>query len=102
MKFVQPGKTIILEDDSSLKKLQVSLKRMIKTWEAGDQGFLGECFSLQGMESWEEFYGIDTVFNPTDALMEVLLKYNSVFDWPRELPSSRGIDHHIHLKEGAG
>lgn len=39
------------------------------------------------------------MFNPTNTLTEVLLKYDSVFDRPEELPPSRGIDHNIHLKE---
>lgn len=52
MKFVQEGKTIVLIGDSSLQKLQASLKWMMKTWEVGDQG----------IETWEEFYGIEPRF----------------------------------------
>lgn len=41
-------------------------------------------------------------FNPIEALTKVQLKYDDVLDWREELPSSRGVDHHIHLKEGEG
>ena len=68
----------------------------------GDQGFLVECRSLQEMEAWEGFYGVEAAVNLTEALTKVLLKYDDVFDWPEELPPSRGVDHHIHLKEGEG
>lgn len=41
-----------------------SLKRVAKTWKTGDQGFLVECRSLQGVESWKNSR-VQTKFYPT-------------------------------------
>lgn len=61
-----------------MTKVQISLKRMMKTLEGGDQGFLVECRALQGVESLEAFYGVDEIFNLVEALTEVLSKYDDV------------------------
>lgn len=77
-----------------MSKVQVSLKNMMKASKKEDQGFLVECHTLQGMEILEAFYGVDDNFSPEDALSKVLQKYDDVFQWPEELPPSKGIDHH--------
>lgn len=48
LKVKQGGKTIILRGDPSLTKARVSLKRLMKSWDVNDQGYLFECRALEG------------------------------------------------------
>ncbi|TYK29286.1 ty3-gypsy retroelement transposase [Cucumis melo var. makuwa] len=46
--FYHEGKKITFRGDPSLTKTQVSLKSMMKSWEAENQGFLVECRAMEG------------------------------------------------------
>ena len=94
--FFAPRKEDLIQGDSSLTKVRVSLKNMMKTWRENDQGFLVECRALERSE-WSSEEEELTV----EELVTVVLKsFEDVFEWPETLPPRRHIEHHIHLKKG--
>ena len=72
----------------------------MKSWEWEDQGFLVECKSIEGkviVATFDEEEDEPTV----DTIIPLQLwKFEYVFEWPETLPPKRGIEHHIHLKQG--
>lgn len=101
LKVKQGDKTIILKGDPSLTKSRVSLRRMLKTWEVNDQGYLIECQALEGGMLLVECYKVDEVHTRTESIPRLLDKFLDVFEKPEELPPMRGVEHHIHLKSRA-
>ncbi|KAL0533232.1 hypothetical protein IC582_030448 [Cucumis melo] len=101
LSFLAEGKEVNIKGDPSLTKARISLKNMIKNWEEKDSGFLIECRSLQvkTVED-DECYLLNTEVESKGRIGSVIKQFQDVFEWPEKLPPRRGIEHHIHLKEG--
>ena len=100
MNFQHDGKRITIKGDPSLTKTRVSLKHMMKIWDSEDQSYLIECRALHSSLTVEEMYDEETKPTVKNLLPRLLTKFDDVFSWPETLPPQRGIEHHIHLKEG--
>ena len=87
----------MLKGDPSLTKTQVSLKNLTKSWIETDTGYLIECRTLEACQVKIETEGNK---NEPESILTTLTQYMDVFDWPKELPPSRDIKHHIHIREG--
>ncbi|TYK09954.1 Ty3/gypsy retrotransposon protein [Cucumis melo var. makuwa] len=94
------GRKVIIRGDPSLTKKGVSLKSMMKSWEGEDQGFLVECRVIEGNVTVATFYEEEDEPTVDTAIPLLLRKFEDVFEWPKTLPPKRGIEHHIHLKQG--
>ena len=81
-------------------KIRVSLKHMMKTWDNEDQSYLIGCRALHSSLTIEEMYDEETKPTAENLLPSLLTKFDDAFSWPETLPPQRGIEHHIHLKQG--
>lgn len=63
MTLQHKGRKVVIRGDPSLTKNRVSLKNMMKTCEADDQGFLVECQAVEGRLTVEEIYDEEVVPN---------------------------------------
>ncbi|KAL4025181.1 hypothetical protein IC575_013559 [Cucumis melo] len=105
MTFIADGKEVKIKGDPSLTKTRISLKKLIKNWEDKDTGYLIECRSLQVKSLEGNEYSLFSTEAVSNALSDgpissVIKQFPDVFEWPEKLPPRRGIEHHIHLKEG--
>lgn len=100
MTFYHENNKVVIRRHPSLTKTRVSLKSMIKAWTKSDQGFLIECRALEGGISLADLYGLDDVPNIQESIPAVLAKLEDAFERSEEIPSTREIEHHIHLKKG--
>ena len=91
---------MIIRGDPSLTKKGVSLKSIVKSWVGEDQGFLVECQAIKGNVAMEELYKEESELTVDNAISPLLRKFEDVFEWLETLPPKRGIEHHIHLKQG--
>ncbi|KAA0055700.1 Ty3/gypsy retrotransposon protein [Cucumis melo var. makuwa] len=97
--FHHQGKKVVIRGDPSLIKTRVSLKNLMKTWGADDQGFLVECRTLEcGKMEDEQEQGRGKV--EAEPIAALLKQFARVFEWPATLPPQRTIEHHIYLKSG--
>ncbi|KAA0047957.1 ty3-gypsy retroelement transposase [Cucumis melo var. makuwa] len=94
------GRNVIIRGDPSLTKKGVSLKSIVKSWVGEDQGFLVECQAIKGNVAMEELYKEESELTVDNAISPLLRKFEDVFEWLETLPPKRGIEHHIHLKQG--
>ncbi|TYK18318.1 ty3-gypsy retroelement transposase [Cucumis melo var. makuwa] len=94
------GRKVIIRGDPSLTKKGVSLKSIVKSWAGEDQGFLVECQAIKENVAMEELYKEESELIVDDAISPLLRKFEDVFEWLETLPPKRGIEHHIHLKQG--
>ncbi|KAA0059567.1 Ty3/gypsy retrotransposon protein [Cucumis melo var. makuwa] len=98
--FHHQGRKVVIKGDPSLTKTRVSLKNLMKSWGADDQGFLVECRTIECglLEEHEQDRGQGR--EDEEAIATLLKQFASVFEWPTALPPQRSIDHHIYLKSG--
>lgn len=92
---------VILRCDPSLTKTKVSLKRMMKTWDETDQGYLVEFKALKALVDSAEFATLTPIQNTPKSTVQLIEQYEDIFQVPDKLPPNREIYHQIHLKEGA-
>lgn len=99
MTFQHHGKKVVVKGGPSLTNTRVSLKSMMKTWGADDQGYLVEYRVMEGNLFVKGLYDEEelTVDNMIPPLPS---KFSDVFDWSEELPLKRDIKHHIYIKKG--
>ncbi|XP_050942184.1 transposon Tf2-1 polyprotein isoform X1 [Cucumis melo] len=99
--FHHQGKKVVIRGDPSLTKARVSLKNLMKSWGADDQGFLVECRTIEcgPLEEYEQDREPGEM--NAEPIAALLQRFARVFEWPSTLPPQRGIDHHIYLKSGA-
>lgn len=69
---VKQGEKTIIKGHPSLTKSRVSLRRMMKSWEEHDKGYLIECRVLEGGMTLAECYGVDEVLMRTELIPELL------------------------------
>ena len=98
MSFFHDNKKIVIKGDPSLTKTQVSLKNLTKSWTETDTRYLIECRIL---EAYKVEIETEENNNVPESILTTLKQYNDVFDWPKELPHRRDIEHHIHIRGGA-
>ncbi|KAA0037057.1 Ty3/gypsy retrotransposon protein [Cucumis melo var. makuwa] len=98
--FHHQGRKVVIKGDPSLTKTRVSLKNLMKSWGADDQGFLVECRTIECglLEVHEQDRGQGR--EDEEAIATLLKQFASVFECPTALPPQRSIDHHIYLKSG--
>lgn len=80
MTFQHEGKKIVIRGDSSLTKTGVSLKSMMKSWDADDHGLLVECRAMESSLTVEEMYDEELVPTIDNSIPALLDKYNDAFD----------------------
>ncbi|KAL0533702.1 hypothetical protein IC582_027743 [Cucumis melo] len=74
---------------------------MIKGWEDKDEGFLIECQAIEAGILNNNVDSVATSKAEEDSSISMVMKqYVDVFEWPKQLPPRREIEHQIHLKEG--
>ena len=98
MSFFHDNRKIVIKGDPSLTKTQVSLKNLTKSWTESEMGYLIECRTLEAHIAEIE---PEESNNIPESILTALKQYNDVFDWPKELPPRRDIEHHIHVRGGA-
>ncbi|XP_031285508.1 uncharacterized protein LOC116144197 [Pistacia vera] len=94
MAFDKGGKKVILKGDSSLVKIVVSLKTLLRMLQLEGDGYLVECSSIEVKDSQEEG-------KVEPVVVEVLNDFAQVFDQTTRLPPRRQLDHAITLQLGA-
>ena len=99
MTFIHKGKIVVIKGDPSLTKSRASLKKMMKTWDNSDQGFLVECCVVEGRLVIREEDDLEEVLKVEESVAVVSKKYEDVFTWPEKLLPRREIEHHIHMKK---
>ncbi|TYK13876.1 Ty3/gypsy retrotransposon protein [Cucumis melo var. makuwa] len=99
--FHHQGKKVVIRGDPSLTKARVSLKNLMKSWGADDQGFLVECRTIECGPLEEHEQDREQGEINAEPIAALLQRFARVFEWPSTLPPQRGIDHHIYLKSGA-
>lgn len=90
---------VIIKGDPTLTKTEMSLKRLQKTWNKHDEGFLVEMTAITAL--LREPRLIEAVPpSPNPPVFDYLLEqYDDVFALPSQLPPSREVDHRICLKD---
>lgn len=73
----------------------MSLKSMMKSWSPTNQGFLIECRAMERGITFAELYEVDEVPMMTESIPALLSKFEDVFDWPKDLPPRRSIEHQL-------
>ncbi|KAA0045216.1 Ty3/gypsy retrotransposon protein [Cucumis melo var. makuwa] len=94
------GRKVVIRRDPSLIKTRVSLKNLVKTWGADDQGFLVECRTLECGKLEEDEQDQEQGKVDAEPIATLLKQFARVFEWPATLPPQRSIEHHIYLKSG--
>lgn len=93
MEFQVGNQPVILRGDPSLCRTLVSLKTVVKAVKEEGGGFLVELQSLEGRQP-------ETAEEVPEPIQELLDQFEGVFQMPQGLPSQRGNEHAIVLKEG--
>ncbi|KAA0047238.1 Ty3/gypsy retrotransposon protein [Cucumis melo var. makuwa] len=99
--FHHQGRKVVIRGDPSLIKTRVSLKNLVKSWGADDQGFLVECRTLECGSLEEDEQDQEQGKDDAEPIATLLKQFARVFEWPATLPPQRSIEHHIYLKSGA-
>ncbi|KAA0033837.1 Ty3/gypsy retrotransposon protein [Cucumis melo var. makuwa] len=74
---------------------------VILGWEDKDEGFLIECQAIEAGILNNNVDSVATSKAEEDSSISMVMKqYVDVFEWPKQLPPRREIEHQIHLKEG--
>ncbi|XP_022154744.1 uncharacterized protein LOC111021922 [Momordica charantia] len=100
MSFRNGSNRIILKGDPTLMRMEVTLKKLARTWETHDQGFLVELRAFSAQPEGQE--AIEAII-PNRRVQEIenlIAGYPEVFQPPSSLPPCRAIDHKIQLKDG--
>lgn len=100
MSFVQGNKKITLKGDPTLACLEVSRKRLARSWQNTDEGYVVElrAMTAQGPERIE---GLGIRSRELSSTVQRLLgEYQDVFHPIDLLPPQREIDHRIPIKDG--
>ena len=94
MRFKVGESTVTLQGYPALCKTQVTLKALMRVVKGKEQGVLVEFINTK-LSPKTKFVSIPEV------VQGVLQQFHSMFDMPNGLPSSRGFEHAIVLKERA-
>ncbi|TYK05775.1 putative retroelement pol polyprotein [Cucumis melo var. makuwa] len=91
---------VILKEDPSLTRMEVSLKMLVKQWHLEDQGFLIN-FRAMGISKTDRQLIIkESVEELRPKFEQLELQFIDIFNMPAKLPPMRQVDHRIQLKEG--
>ncbi|KAL0541011.1 hypothetical protein IC582_021038 [Cucumis melo] len=100
MTFMVGDTKVILKEDPSLTRMEVSLKMLVKQWHLEDQGFLIN-FRTMGISKTDRQLIIkESVEELRPKFEQLELQFIDIFNMPAELPPMRQVDHRIQLKEG--
>lgn len=98
MTFKSGGVRVVLKSDPSLTKAEVTLKRLARSLDAHDQGFLMELCALTGYQA--EAPNAAPPMELPRSIDRLLTECQVVFHLPEGLPPTREVDHRILLTEG--
>ncbi|KAL0544147.1 hypothetical protein IC582_019259 [Cucumis melo] len=98
--FHHQGRKVVIRGDPGLTKTRVSLKNLMKSWGADDQGLLVECRTIECGPLEEHEQDREQGEVDVEPIATLLKQFASVFEWPTTLPPQCSIDHHIYLKSG--
>lgn len=100
MSFLKVDKKITLKGDLTLVRLEVSLKRLARSWQKTDEGFMVELRALTAHSSGQmEELEIRDGEQPTE-IHQLLGEYQGIFRTTDQLPPQRAVDHRIQIKDG--
>ncbi|TYK03080.1 ty3-gypsy retrotransposon protein [Cucumis melo var. makuwa] len=100
MTFAVGDAKVVLKGDSSLTRMEISLKMLIKQWQLDDRGYLVD-FRAMGVTKADRQLTVGETVEELQPEFELLeLEFADIFELPAGLPPPRQIDHRIQLKEG--